>query len=442
MTYSPSYSQTPPHSKKSTFIFFVTCAKNLEGLLREEILEIGNNNVVLKETVAGVYVEGTLELAYRICLWSRLANQVLLKLVEFEVRDSQGLYREIQKIRWSEHLDLDRTFAVDITGEHNFMTHSLYTAQRIKDAIVDQFRKVTGDRPSIETSRPDVLLNLHMDGEFCTLSLSLSGESLHRRGYRLEGGKAPLKETLAAAILIRAGWPKYLKQENPVLLDPMCGTGTLLIEAAFMAFDIAPGLDRTYFGFLGWKHHDGEIWRKLLKEAEDRQSKGLTRKDVKILGSDIHPEAIAKSQENISKAGLASYISVKLGDCTELKYPEELTPPLCPTDQEPVELSLPPGERRDQDTPQKNNRLIICNPPYGERMNPGDFESLDLLFKGFGDALKAHFMGWHMAVFSGAPKECTQHLRMRSHKSYPLYNGTLPCRVYLFEIEKEKFFRD
>ena len=311
---------------------------------------------------------------------------------------------------------------------HERVSHAiLSTAQRIKDAIVDQFRKNTGDRPSIETNRPDVLLNLHMDGEFCTLSLSLSGESLHRRGYRLEGGKAPLKETLAAAILIRAAWPKYLKQENPILLDPMCGTGTLLIEAAFMAFDIAPGLDRTYFGFSGWKQHDLKIWQKLLKEAEDRQAKGLARKDVKILGSDIHPEAIAKSQENISKAGLASYISVELKDCANLVSPEGQI----------QDSPLHPESLEGQ-----KNKLIICNPPYGERMNPGDFESLDLLFSNFGDALKNNFMGWHLALFSGAPKECTQKMRMRSHKSYPLYNGTLPCRVYLFDIEKEKFFRD
>jgi len=413
----------PTHAK-STPIFFITCAKNLEGLLREELITLGVSPVDLKETVAGVYVRGDLALGYKICLWSRLANQVLLRLAEFEARDTQGLYREVQKIDWSWHLELDRTLAVDITGEHNFITHSLYAAQRVKDAIVDQFRKHTGDRPSVETIRPDVLLNLHMDGEFCTLSLSLSGESLHRRGYRLEGGKAPLKETLAAAILIRAGWPKYLQENNPTLLDPMCGTGTLLIEAAFMAFDIAPGLDRTYFGFSGWKQHDLTIWRKLLKEAEDRQAKGLTRKDVKILGSDIHPEAIAKSQENISKAGLASFISVELKDCADI---------------------LPP-EGRIQDSPlhpqDQDNQLIICNPPYGERMNPGDFEALDLLFNNFGQALRKNFKNWHLALFSGAPKECSQKIRLRSHKSYPLFNGTLPCRVYLFDIKESQFFRE
>jgi 23S rRNA (guanine2445-N2)-methyltransferase / 23S rRNA (guanine2069-N7)-methyltransferase len=394
-------------------LFFATCAKNLEGLLREELLSFGA--LAPKETVAGVYFEGPLELAYRTCLWSRLANHIFLQLSHFEANNADELYQKIQRnIYWPEHLSSEGTFSIEVTGHHPTLINPMFTAQKIKDAIVDQIRDKTGQRPSIQNTRPQVLINLHMEQKFqknlCTLSLNLSGESLHRRGYRLEGGKAPLKETLAAAILLRAGWMKYLQEprEKYLLLDPLCGTGTFLVEAASMAFDIAPGLGRDYFGFLGWKQHPNQLWENLLLEAKARKAQGLFKKNIKFIGSDIHFQAIAKSLENIAHTGLTQQISVHMADCADLK--------------------LPPGfENKDQG-------FIICNPPYGERMNTMDMEGLEFLFKNFGQALKKDFIGWQLAIFSGSPRECIQAIKMRAKKTYPFFNGTIPCQLYLYDV--------
>jgi 23S rRNA (guanine2445-N2)-methyltransferase / 23S rRNA (guanine2069-N7)-methyltransferase len=396
-------------------LFFASCAKNLEGLLREELMSFGALSP--KETVAGVYFEGNIALAYRVCLWSRLANHIFLQLSHFEANNADELYQKIQRnIRWSDHLASDGTFSIEVTGHHPTLINPLFTAQKIKDAIVDQIRDKTGKRPSIQNDRPQVLLHCHLDQKadknLCTLSLNLSGESLHRRGYRLEGGKAPLKETLAAAILIRAGWLKYLAEprENYLLLDPLCGTGTLLIEAASMALDIAPGLDRDYFGFFGWAQHIYHLpmWAELHEEAKTRKAEGLLKKNIKFIGSDVHPQAISKSLENIVHTGLSEKISVQLGDCANLKMPE--------------------GH------PSENPGFIICNPPYGERMNTLDMESLEFLFKNFGEALKKDFIGWQLAIFSGSPRECIQAIKMRAKKTYPLFNGTIPCQLYLYTV--------
>ncbi len=394
--------------------FFATCAKNLENILREELTSFGAENI--KETVAGVYFEGDLSVAYRACLWSRVANHVLLQLAQFDAPDEQALYDKIQEIDWSEHLNTHGSLAIEVTGHHPTLTHTLYTAQRVKDAIVDQFRDKTGERPSVENFRPNIVLNLHTDWTLCTLNLSLSGESLHRRGYHLESGKAPLKETLAAAILIRAGWLKELAKPNPILLDPMCGTATFLIEAALMAFDIAPGSYRNYFGFFKWKQHQPELWDNLIQEAESRKITGLTKQNIKILGSDIHRQAVSKSLENINHADLSDRISITLQDCARL------TNPFLSEEENPT-------------------GLIICNPPYGERMEPQDLEAIKNLFVRFGEVLKNQFMGWNLGVFSGAPPECTKAIGIRSKKSYVFLNGMIPCQLYFFNLQPELFLR-
>ena len=395
--------------------FFVTCAKNLETLLKDEISHIaleGKIQAQLKETVAGVSVEGPLALGYRICLWSRLANHVFLPLLTFEAKNPEELYGNVQTIHWKDHLSVEGTLWIDVTGSHARFNHPHFVAQKIKDAIVDQLRTPDGKRPSIQENRPDLVLNMHMDKGLCTLSVSLSGESLHKRGYRLEGGKAPLKETLAAALLLRAGWVNFLHsdQKNHVFLDPMCGTGTLIIEAALMAFDIAPGLGRSYFGFLNWPRHEKASWEKLLKEASDRKLNGLAKKDLYFFGSDIHPHAISKSLENIERAKLSDRISVYFQDCGELSLPQS-------------EKFTEPG-------------FIICNPPYGERMDSEEVDGLRGLFQKFGLALKKNFLGWKLGIFSGAPKECSQAIKIRSKKQYAFFNGTLPCQLFLYEVSE------
>jgi 23S rRNA (guanine2445-N2)-methyltransferase / 23S rRNA (guanine2069-N7)-methyltransferase len=402
----------------------------MESLLREELIALGCLSV--KETIAGNYFEGDLEQAYRVCLWSRLANHVLLQLLQFEANNADELYRHTQRIQWTDHLDVDGTLSIEVTGNHPAFNNPLFAAQRIKDGIVDQFREAyAGKRPSVENFRPDILLNLHMDRGVFSLSLNLSGESLHRRGYRLEGGKAPLKETLAAAILLRAGWSKYLAEQRDayIFLDPMCGSGTLLVEAALMAFDIAPGLQRGYFGFLGWQQHKPSVWANLKEEAQDRKTLGLARKNMILIGSDIHPHAISKSIENIDNVGLSGRISVHMGDCTALRL-----------------INLFPAKSSHQAQAfqyQGQKGFIICNPPYGERMNNTglnnevsnrDLDSLYALFKSFGEALKKEFIGWQLAIFSGAPKACVQGIKMRAQRNYSLFNGALPCTLYVYEV--------
>jgi 23S rRNA (guanine2445-N2)-methyltransferase / 23S rRNA (guanine2069-N7)-methyltransferase len=395
--------------------FFVTCAKNLESLLKAEIELIageGKLQATLKETVAGVHVTGPLALGYRLCLWSRLANQVFLPLTQFEATNPEDLYREVKRIEWSTHLSPEGTLWIDVTGSHARFNHPHFVAQKIKDAIVDQLRTPDGKRPTIQETRPDIVVNLHMDKGLCTLSLSLSGESLHKRGYRLEGGKAPLKETLAAAILMRAGWLTYLQSPEPhhVFLDPMCGTGTLLIEAALMAFDIAPGLGRHYFGFLRWLPHDKRLWDELLAEAAARKNKGLMNDHVHFFGSDIHPHAIEKTLENSARAQLSDRFSILSQHCGDLKRPSV--------------------------SPLPSRGFIVCNPPYGERMDSEEIEGLKGLFKKFGEALKRECLGWQLGVFFGGPKETLQAMKLRSKKQYSLFNGTLPCQLFMYDVSE------
>ncbi len=397
--------------------FFVTCAKNLESLLKDEIAHIalqGQLPAKLKETVAGVYVEGPMELGYRLCLWSRLSNHVLLTLSQFEVNNPEMLYQEIQKIPWIRHLSPEGTLWIDVSGSHARFHHPHFVAQKIKDAIVDQIRTPEGKRPSIQEHRPDIVLNLHMDKGILTLSLNLSGESLHKRGYRLEGGKAPLKETLAAALLMRAGWLQYLQtpQAHHVFLDPMCGSGTLILEAALMAFDIAPGLGRSYFGFIAWPLHEPLLWKKLLEEAQHRKNQGLEscRRSIHFFGSDIHPQALSKSLENLERARLNDRVSLYPQDCKELQIPQ-------------FEDFNEVG-------------FILCNPPYGERMDAQEVDGLKGLFHQFGLALKKRFLGWHLGILSAAPKECSQALKIRSKKQYAFFNGALPCQLFLYEVSE------
>lgn len=388
--------------------YFASCAKLLEGLLKEELIALGITE--LKETIAGVYFTGSLENAYRVCLWSRLANQVLLTLAEFEAIDGDALYDAIQKIDWSAHFNVTDSFRIDVTGTHAHITHPHFIAQRAKDAIVDQFREHSDERPSIDRDEPAVCLHLHVHGKRFSLSLNLSGNSLHRRGYRLDGGLAPLKETLAAGILYRAAWPKQLTLSPAILFDPMCGSGTLLIEAALMAFDIAPSLLRSYFGFLGWKQHQPELWDALITEAHSRKEKGLTRSDVILIGCDYHPQAMAISLENSKRAGVAQQILFTRADATDYFIPKEF---------------------------ETHTGLIVTNPPYGERMHSDDIENLKIVFTNFGKRLQHDFMNWQLALFSGAPIECLKSLGFRLKKDYAFFNGSLACKLYCFDLHTD-----
>ncbi|MDD5035167.1 MAG: bifunctional 23S rRNA (guanine(2069)-N(7))-methyltransferase RlmK/23S rRNA (guanine(2445)-N(2))-methyltransferase RlmL [Methylococcaceae bacterium] len=382
--------------------FFATSPLGLELLLAEELRGLGVLDA--KEGRAGVSFSADLQAAYRVCLWSRLANRVLLKLASFPSPDPQALYQGIADIDWAEHLRPDASLAVDFSSSRSQISHTQFGAQKVKDAIVDQFRELCGERPSVRLDRPDVRVNVYLDKDLASVGLDLSGESLHKRGYRLEGGVAPLKENLAAAILLRAGWPR-LAIETGTLIDPMCGSGTLLIEAAWMAADIAPGLMRDHFGFLGWKNHQAAIWDALITEAETRRELGLNRQ-FSITGYDLDHRAVHAALDNIDRAGLRGRVQV------ERKAAAQARP------------HHPAG-------------LLVVNPPYGERL--GDAQTLGALYTELGQTLQTHFQGWKASVFTGNP-DLAFKLGIRARRFYKLYNGALECKLFNFEVQPEFFF--
>lgn len=380
--------------------FFATCPKGIEPLLAEELRQLGAE--MLKETRAGVAFEGTLAVGYRSCLWSRLASRILSPLTSFPAPTPEALYAGVQTLSWKEHLDPNGTIAVDLTTSQSAITHSHYGALKVKDAIVDQLREAFGVRPSVDTARPDVRVNVYLLRDQATLSLDLSGESLHRRGYRAQTVQAPLKENLAAAILLRANWPAIAKQGG-MLVDLMCGSGTLPIEAAMIAADIAPGLAREYFGFLRWTQHDAAVWSELLEEARQRREIGLTHLPP-IHGYDQDPLAIRAARDNIKRAGLGNLI---VAQQRELSACAPETTPL---------------------------GLVVANPPYGERLSPGS--ELPALYTELGTQFKKCFPGWRGAVFTGNP-ELGKVMGLRAERMHTLYNGAIECKLLHFEITPE-----
>ena len=250
---------------------FATTPKGIEPLLAEELKELGAASV--KASQGGVSFQGNLSIAYRACLWSRTASRILLSLAHFPAPTADTLYQGVRDIPWETHLSPDGTLAVDFTGAGSATNHSRYGAQRVKDAVVDRFRDLYGRRPSVDRQRPDLRINVHIQRDTAGISLDLSGDALHRRGYRENTVIAPLKENLAAALLIKLDWPT-LAASGGTLLDPMCGSGTLPIEAAWLATDTAPGLLRDYWGFQGWLQHEAEVWTALVQEAQQRARTG------------------------------------------------------------------------------------------------------------------------------------------------------------------------
>ncbi|MGH8191382.1 MAG: bifunctional 23S rRNA (guanine(2069)-N(7))-methyltransferase RlmK/23S rRNA (guanine(2445)-N(2))-methyltransferase RlmL [Rhodanobacteraceae bacterium] len=389
----------------STTEFFATCPKGLEYLLRDELIAMGAD---AHEALAGVRFQTSvesagLELAYRACLESRLASRILLPLSSFDAEDADSLYAGARAIDWSEHLSPDATLAIDATGSSAAITHSGFAAQKVKDAIVDQCRERFGTRPTVQPERPAVRLNLRLHKGRATLSLDLSGEPLHRRGWRSAQGEAPLKENLACAILLRARWPERYAAGG-ALVDPMCGSGTLLIEAAWMAARVAPALRREYFGFLGWRGHDAALWQRLRGAAQARAEEGLRGLRTCFFGSDNDPRMIAIATHNLQHAGVAGFTSL------DKRLVEHMQPP--------------PGFATG---------LVITNPPYGERM--GDLAALPALYRALGDRLRAGFPGWAAAVLTSEP-ELEHALGLRVDKQYALFNGAIECRLALFDIRE------
>lgn len=382
--------------------FFATCPKGLEYLLKDELVAIGATEV--KEALAGVAFSGGMETAYRACLWSRMASRVLLPLAEFDAATPEDLYQGVQGIDWAAHLAPHGTLAVDANTALSKLTHSQFIALKTKDAIVDQFRTASGARPDVETDEPDVQVNVRVRRDRATLSIDLSGSPLHRRGWRERQGEAPLKENLAAAMLVRAQWPR-LYAEGGALVDPMCGSGTLLIEGALMAAGAAPGLRRGYFGFLGWLKHDYALWKQLWEEAKATTDEGMRNLRPVFFGSDTDANMVQTAKRNAQTAGVAGFITLDRRDAIHVTPPPE----------------TPLG-------------LVITNPPYGERL--GDRAELPHLYRQLGQALKERFPGWRAAVLAG-DEELGRAMRLSPDKRYALYNGALETPLLTFSLRAQ-----
>ncbi len=389
----------------ATHSFFATTPKAMEELLAAELRQLGATDV--KPERAGCSFAGTLETAYRVCLWSRIATRVLLPIARFPAPTPEALYDGVKAIDWSEHLAPSGTLAVDFASSRSAITHTHFGALKVKDAVVDQFRERAGTRPSVEVSQPDLRINVYVQQDDATVSLDLSGDSLHRRGYRVETVKAAMKENLAAAILLLAEWPARAEQGVP-LVDPMCGSGTLPIEAGLIAADVAPGLGRSGHGFERWRQHQPEVWQRLLEEARGRD-KRKTGRFPPIYGFDADPVAVRGALKNVERAGLSGIVHIER---RELRDAQPVTP--------------------KYEVKSDTAGIFVVNPPYGERLS--DKRVVEPLYTDIGDVLKQRFKGWTGYVFTGN-LDVAKAVRLSPARRHVLFNGAIECRLLVYPID-------
>ncbi|MEJ2669474.1 MAG: bifunctional 23S rRNA (guanine(2069)-N(7))-methyltransferase RlmK/23S rRNA (guanine(2445)-N(2))-methyltransferase RlmL, partial [Gammaproteobacteria bacterium] len=409
--------------KSGPLSFFATCPKGLELLLEQELASLGA--VSCRVAVAGVYFSGDTQLAYMVCLWSRLANRVLLQLAAGKITSDDDLYHLARTVPWHTLFSVEARIHVEFIGTNDEIRHTRFGAQRVKDAVVDHFVAHAQARPSVDFILPDIRLCAYLSKGTVSLALNLAGESLHKRGYRCRATPAPLKENLAAALLLRAGcmWcgnAKAGEAEAFGFVDPMCGSGTLLIEAAMMCVDRAPGLGRAltesntvtdkHFGFAAWLGHDEALWCRIVEAAQARFAHGLRvalDRDAPawIRGFDVHPNAVAAARANAKAAGLDALIRI------EKKALEAL---------QASDLAERPARG-----------WVITNPPYGERM--GDKKTLESLYPCLGETLKRLFTPWQAAVFTGN-RDLAGALRLRVKRKYRFYNGSIDSDLLLFDL--------
>ena len=384
--------------------FFVTCPKGLEYLLEDELRTFGMDPV--RNAPAGVWANGTLESGYRACLWSRLANRVILHLADVDATSGDQMLGGVTDLEWQQHIPMNGSFRVNFVGQNEAIRNTQYGAQRVKDGIVDRLRSASGQRPSVDAKNPDVTVSARLNRGKLSVGIDLSGDSLHKRGYRTEKGAAPLKENLAAALLMRCGWPELAKSGGD-FIDPMCGSGTLVIEAAMMALDLAPGRKRERFGFERWLGHQPELWLSLRQEAEKRAyvgKQGIEGRVPALLGFDQDRGVIQTAGNNLQRAGLEGIVTVKQRGVDQFSREEAWA----------------------------ETGLVLVNPPYGERLS--ERKELGGLYRSLGEAVKEALPGWRFGVFTGAP-EYGKSLGLRSYKQYRLYNGKLPAQLLLFNVD-------
>ena len=382
--------------------WLATCPKGMEQLLADELEAIGASEI--KQTVAAVHFQGSLKIAYKACLWSRIANRILMPLLSFKLDSTDDLYKHSVEIPWEEHLTEDNSIAIDFIGTSKYIDNSMYGAQLLKDAVVDRIRRISGGRPNVDAKSPDIRIQARQHKGQVVVSLDMSGDSLHRRGYRTGQGSAPLKENLAAALLMRAGWVDISKQGG-ALIDPMCGSGTILIEAALMAADIAPAINRQVFGFTHWLQHDQDLWGSVLADAEQRRTAGLAALTNDIRGYDGNSRVLEVTVANIENAGLDEHIRI-------------------------AHKPLDQFGKSTADT-----GLLITNPPYGARM--GEQEQLVPLYQKLGTVLQKNFTQWRAAVYTGN-LDLARELDLSPSKQYSLFNGSIACKLLVFDNMQSK----
>ncbi|MFP2467726.1 bifunctional 23S rRNA (guanine(2069)-N(7))-methyltransferase RlmK/23S rRNA (guanine(2445)-N(2))-methyltransferase RlmL [Pseudescherichia vulneris] len=368
---------------------FASTARGLEELLKTELENLGATACQVVQ--GGVHFEGDTRLLYQSLMWSRLASRIMMPLTECKVYSDLDLYLGVQAINWTEMFNQDATFAVHFSGVNEEIRNSQYGALKVKDAIVDAFTRKNLPRPNVDKENPDVRINVRLNKEVAHISLDLSGEGLHLRGYRDATGIAPIKETLAAAIVMRSGW-----QPGTPMLDPMCGSGTLLIEAAMLATDRAPGLHRGHWGFSGWAQHDEAVWQEVKAEAQTRARAGLAAYESHFYGSDIDSRVIERARSNARRAGIADLVTFEVKDVAKLSNP------------------LPKGPYG----------TVISNPPYGERLDSEP--ALIALHNLLGRLMKTQFDGWNLSLFSASP-ELLSCLQLRAERQFKAKNGPLDC---------------
>jgi 23S rRNA (guanine2445-N2)-methyltransferase / 23S rRNA (guanine2069-N7)-methyltransferase len=392
-----------PRTETGALRFVATVPRGFADLLATEIAALGATNV--RDNAGGVSFEGSLEVGYRACLESRMASRVLLEVARGPVADTAAFYDLGRNVDWTAHVNPRGTLSCEFTGNHSAINNTHFGALKLKDAICDQLRDATGDRPTIQTSRPDLRVHAHAHRGEISLLIDLAGESLGRRGYRLAGGEAPLRENLAAGILIRAQWPR-IAAEGGEFLDPMCGSGTFVIEAAWIATDTAPGLLRDYYGFEGWRGHDAGLWNQLKDAARARIRDQLP---VIVRGADRNRAAIATASANARRAGVGRDLIFDHCDIAELK---------------PMNTAegAPPG-------------LLCVNPPYGLRI-PGSDEAADA-HRALGVALNEPFAAWNVAVITGEPA-LGQLLGCEASRVHTVWNGAIECRLLRFAPGERK----
>jgi putative N6-adenine-specific DNA methylase len=365
--------------------FFASCPRGLEALLVQELASLGAKNA--QETPGGVAFSGTWELCYRANLWSRIASRVLWRVGDFEYRNEKDLYEAAKRIAWYDYFSVKRTIRVNVTAQKSPLKSLEFATLKVKDAVCDRFRDKLGSRPDVDRGNPDVRIHAFLEEAKGTLYLDTSGEALFKRGWRMDVADAPIRENLAAGIVMLTGW----KFDQP-LLDPMCGGGTFLSEAAAMARGRAPGAKRG-FGFQKLGGFDPKTWERITHEP-------ASPAEPRLYGSDNDPEALKAARRNLGAAGVERWVKLEQSDVLERTAPE------------------PAG-------------ILIANPPYGERI--GSPEELAALYPKLGDALKKRFAGWNCFFFT-ADMRLPKLIRLQPSRRTPLWNGSLECRLYEFRI--------